>query len=138
MVKSLGITFYKYQQDGLIRGIKANSVKAITHQQFVDDTMLFGKVYRREAIRFKKILRIYAKALGQQINQDKSEVFFFNVKMRIEHQILAQLIFKEGKLPCLYLGFPLDKGLRSTKVWTKWDKGWIKKWIPGKKNGFIR
>lgn len=54
----------------------------------------------------------------------------------LEKQILSLLSFKEGKLPCLYLGLPLGKGLRSTKVWDPMGKrmdkkmeSWKTKWL---------
>ena len=50
----------------------------ITHQQFVDDIMLFGKASLKEVRNLKKILDLFAKASGMEINKEKSCTFIFN------------------------------------------------------------
>lgn len=57
----------------------------ITHQQFVDDIMLFGAVSLREARRIKEILDLFMEAFGTQINKEKSCTYFFNTAGNINN-----------------------------------------------------
>jgi len=50
----------------------------ITHQQFMDDIMLFGNVSCREVKRVKDTLDLFMEASGTQINKEKSCAYFFN------------------------------------------------------------
>lgn len=47
----------------------------LTHQQFVDDTMLQGIPTVKEALAYKKILKDFAMASGLEVNLSKS-IFF--------------------------------------------------------------
>ena len=48
------------------------------HQQFVYDTMLMGHPSVQEAQSFKKIMNLFAKDFGLDVNLNKSWVFFMN------------------------------------------------------------
>ena len=50
----------------------------ITHQQFVDEIMLFCVVSLREVKRIKQILDLFTEASGTEINREKSCTFLFN------------------------------------------------------------
>ncbi|GLJ31641.1 hypothetical protein SUGI_0635650 [Cryptomeria japonica] len=118
LVEALGRALRFSQERGLVIGVKITSgLLEVTRQQFVDDTMLFDEGRKREALQMRNILRQYVLALGQEINQLKLEVFFFSMESRKEIEIFQSLGFKVGKLPCIYLGLPLDKGVRSNKLW---------------------
>lgn len=75
-----------------------------THQQFLDDTMLFGKSIVSEAKALKKILQNFSLASGASINENKSNVFFFNTPTITQRNILKTMNFH---LPSKYLGAPL-------------------------------
>lgn len=55
-----------------IQGISIHGTSTITHQQFVDDNMLFGHPSVQEASSFKAILDTFAKASGMSVNASKS------------------------------------------------------------------
>lgn len=52
-----------------------------THQQFVDDVMLYRQATLKEAQQILKIISEFMKALGIEINNEKLEIFFFNTQV---------------------------------------------------------
>jgi len=50
---------------------------------------------------------MFLEASGLEINEDKSQVFFFNSPQVNRRNFLQILRFKEGTLPNKYLGAPL-------------------------------
>lgn len=137
MAEDLGRSIVKAHSLNQIKGIKVtNDTKSLSHQQFADDTMLLGATTKQEARNFKRILMKYMKASGQLVNQAKSEIFFLNTPPRLKIELSHYLGYKIGKLPCKYLGLPLDKGRRSNRLWdnklSKVDKkfsSWKNKWL---------
>lgn len=77
-IEGLGRYIKKEVRENNLNGIKiwGNNLP-ITHQQFVDDIMLFCKLSLRQARRVKAILDLYMTASGTQINNDKSCTYFF-------------------------------------------------------------
>lgn len=137
MAESLGRVINWAREKGQLVGIKITSnMEPITHQQFVDDTMLFGSSSHMEAKRIKKILNNYTSISGQEINTMKSNITFFNTNNKLRTRILKILKFRAGELPCKYLGLPIDKGTRSSSLWnqvvtkiTNRISSWKGKWI---------
>lgn len=136
MAKTLGRSINKARYEKTIKGIRITSdLDPTTHQQFVDDTMLYGQSTIEEEDAYKTILIQYTSASSQEINLEKLEIVFFNTNQNLEQQICQILYFKRGSLPCKYLGIPLDKGTHSTKLWDQKSKKIKQKWIFGKENG---
>lgn len=80
-----------------LKGIKITSnMEPITHQQFVDDTMLFGLSNTTEAKTLKKILDSYTMISGQEINTSKSNIIFFNTNKELQRKILNILKYNIG------------------------------------------
>eukprot|EP00253_Pinus_taeda_P002372 PITA_02372 len=115
--------------EGLGRFIKkereANRIKCLklwgnnlplTHQQFVDDIMLFGEPTVKEVRHLKRILDLFAEASGLEINIDKSCVFIFNTEDRVKSHLIILLGFKRGELPTKYLGNILDFTSKKMKI----------------------
>eukprot|EP00253_Pinus_taeda_P029331 PITA_29331 len=116
--------------EGLGRFIKqeraANRIKGLqiwgnnlplTHQQFVDDIMLFGEPTVREVRHLRRILDLFAEASGLEINKDKSCIFIFNTIDQIKSHLIRILGFKRGELPTKYLGNVLDFTSKRVKNW---------------------
>eukprot|EP00253_Pinus_taeda_P004365 PITA_04365 len=116
--------------EGLGRFIKqertANRIKGLqiwgnnlplTHQQFVDDIMLFGEPTVREVRQLRRILDLFAEACGLEINKDKSCIFIFNTIDQVKSHLIRILGFKKGELPTKYLGNVLDYTSRRMKNW---------------------
>eukprot|EP00253_Pinus_taeda_P032662 PITA_32662 len=89
----------------------------ITHQQFVDDIMLFGEPTVREVRNMKKALDLIAEASRMEINKDKSCTFIFNTVETIKRHLTRLLGFKQGDLPTKYLGNVLDYSSKRLKNW---------------------
>ncbi|CAM8965691.1 unnamed protein product [Rhodiola kirilowii] len=71
----LTYTINKYQEIGLIKGIKiCRGAPIITHLMFADDCMMFFKASRDSLSWIRSILRRYEMVSGQKVNLLKSEV----------------------------------------------------------------
>lgn len=78
-----------------IKGLKpwGNNLP-ITHQQFVDDIMLFCALSLREVKRVKQILDLFMEASGTEINKDKSCTFLFNTLEAVKAHLTRILGFR--------------------------------------------
>jgi len=76
MMEGLGRTIKNAKVSGEIKGLQlTENGQTLTHQQFVDDTMLQGIPTVKEATTYKKILNDFASASGMEVNLSKS-IFF--------------------------------------------------------------
>eukprot|EP00253_Pinus_taeda_P024695 PITA_24695 len=118
MMEGLGNVIKAAKAEGKIQGLKLTvNGDDLTHQQFVDDTMLQGTPTVKEALGFKKILKDFTMATGTEVNLTKSKIFFFNTNIAIQRNLTRILGFQREILPSKYLGVPLtDKPLRKI-VW---------------------
>eukprot|EP00253_Pinus_taeda_P002127 PITA_02127 len=90
MMEGLGKATKSTKAEGKIQDLKLTpDGDALTHQQFVDDTMLQGTPTVKEALIFKQILNDFAMAAG----------------------------FQRDQLPSKYLGIPLTDKPLSKAVW---------------------
>jgi len=76
----------------------------ITHQQFVDDIMLFYVVSLKEVKRMKYILDLFMEASCTHINKEKSCAYFFNTIGNVKTYLARILGFRVGELPTTYVG----------------------------------
>lgn len=84
MMEGLGRSIKNAKEAGKIKGLQlSNNGQALTHQQFVDDTMLQGIPTVRETLAYKQILSYFAMASGMEVNLSKSKIFFFNTNISI-------------------------------------------------------
>eukprot|EP00253_Pinus_taeda_P028396 PITA_28396 len=90
-----------------LKGISIHNSPATTHQQFIDDNMLFGYPYVQEATTFKALLKDFSDASGTSINKAKSQIFFFHTPPITQHAIARILGVSIASLPSNYLGAPL-------------------------------
>eukprot|EP00253_Pinus_taeda_P031159 PITA_31159 len=98
-----------------LRGISVHGSSAITHQQFVDDNMLFGHPSVQEAYTLKSMLDTFCEASGTTINTVKSQIFFFHTPLVTKRNIARILVFPVDNLPSKYLGTPLiDSAIKHT------------------------
>lgn len=73
----LSINLNRCIESGSIRGVKiARSGPPLSHIFFADDSLLFFRAERINCIRLKEVLDRYCRASGQQINLEKSNLFF--------------------------------------------------------------
>lgn len=117
-VEGLGRKIKKELRDKKIKGIKlwGNNLP-ITHQQFVHDVMLFGEASLKQVRNFKRVLEVFMKALGMEINKEKSCTFIFNSPNSIKAHLTRVLGFRQGNLPTKCLGIQLDLNPNRMKSW---------------------
>lgn len=72
MMEGLGRSIKHAKATSKIKGLQlTKNGHALTHQQFVDDTMLQGIPTVKEATAYKQILNVFAKATGMEVNLSK-------------------------------------------------------------------
>lgn len=101
-----------------LKGIAFHQAPAISHQQFVDDNMLFGHPSIQEARSFNALLDNFSIASGTLINKFKSQIFFFNTPPTTQRAIARILGFSIASLPSKYLGAPLIASALKHSSWT--------------------
>jgi len=117
MAEGLGRIIKNALQTQQLRGISIHDSLAITHQQFVDDNILFGHPLVQEALIFKSLLNEYSEAFGASINIEKSQIFFFHTPPSIQSSITRILKFSKASLPSKYLGTPLTDSALKHSSW---------------------
>lgn len=76
MAEGLGRSLTKAKQQNQLKGIKpVHQGPIVTHQQFVDNTMLIGAPTVQEARTISKVLKTFSEASGMEINLTKSKLF---------------------------------------------------------------
>jgi len=107
--EGLGRYFKKEQRERKIKGLRlwGNNLP-ITHQQFVDDIMLFCEATIKEVRNMKRILDLFMEASGMEVNKEKSCTFVFNTLDSIKSHLTRTLGFRQGELPTKYLGNQID------------------------------
>lgn len=126
----------EFEKKNLIQGIKvARSAPPISHMFFADDCYLFCKASEESASQVLKMLQIFEKASGQQINVEKSSIFYSrNTSSYLKNELCHQLNIKEAGENSQYIGLPNMMSRKKTAVFGYIKdrlherlKGWDKK-----------
>eukprot|EP00253_Pinus_taeda_P019056 PITA_19056 len=118
MMERLGRSIKQAKVEGKIKGLQlSRNGRTLTHQQFVDDTMLQGVPTIKEALAYKQLLNDFGLATGMEVNLFKSKIFFFNTDIAIQRNISRILIFQRDSLPLKYLGVPLTAKPLHKSIW---------------------
>lgn len=106
---------------------------------FADDSYVFCKATSESANDILQLLNIFEIASGQQINRDKSSIFFSkNIPSHLKNDLCQQLRFKEATYHSLYSGLPNIIGRNKSAIFgyvkeklqdciQRWDKKTISK-----------
>ena len=79
----------KAEENGDIRGVSiCRSAPKLTHLLFADDSLIFCRAKINECEKLLEILATYEQASGQQINRDKTTLFF---SKSTSHQMQASI-----------------------------------------------
>eukprot|EP00253_Pinus_taeda_P003560 PITA_03560 len=107
--EGLGRYIKKELRERKVKGLRlwGNNIP-VTHQQFVDDIMIFCKVSLQEVKKVKEILEVFMDTSGTEINKDKLSAFIFNSPEMVKNHLTRILGFRKGELPTKYLGTMLD------------------------------
>ncbi|XP_074327095.1 uncharacterized protein LOC141665037 [Apium graveolens] len=99
---------HDYENRNLIQGIKvARSAPSISHMFFADDCYIFCKASEDSANHILQMLNIFERASGQQINVEKSSVFYSrNTSFYLKQDIFQILKIKEAEENTHYLDLP--------------------------------
>lgn len=92
-------------------------MEPILQSQFADDTFLFGEATVREEITIRKVLDCFEADSSQNMNKNKSMVFFLKTNRRLRSRISEILEFEPGEFPITYLGVPLFAGRVDKTLW---------------------
>ena len=123
MAEGLSRLLHSVISSHALKGISLHGLHPLSHQQFVDDTMLFGHPSSQEAITFENLLSLFSEASGTSINASKSQLFFFNTLATTQRNITRILGFSRAVLPLKYLGAPLlDSAIKHASWRTLLDK----------------
>jgi len=94
MDERLGITIQSYKNEQKIKGPYLHPQDDMhSHQQFLDDTLLMGHQSIKEAKAFNQILQDSMYALGMTINEEKSQISFFNTPLLMQRNITGIMGF---------------------------------------------
>ena len=106
------------ERAGLIHEVKvARSAPTVSHLFFADDCFIFFKATHNEARIMKSLLAIYGAASGQQVNYNKSVVFFSaNMDEISIHQVCGILEVSGTCNHGSYLGLPSLIGRKNSAV----------------------
>lgn len=117
MAEGLGQSIKQAQLSQMLKGLSFHNSPAFTHQQFVDDNMIFGHLSVQEACQLKTLLSDFSEASGASINKSKSQIFFFNTPISTQSAIARILGFTIAFLPSKYLGAPLTASALKHSSW---------------------
>eukprot|EP00253_Pinus_taeda_P005945 PITA_05945 len=117
MAEGLGRHIKQALHSNQLRGISIHNSPASSHQQFVDDTMLYGYPLVQEASCLKSLLNDFSEASGTQVNCSKSQIFFFHTPPSVKFVVSRILGFHTASLPSTYLGAPLTASALKQPAW---------------------
>lgn len=118
MVEVLGRSLRKAKEEGHIIGLKlARDSDCYTHHQFVDDTILMGKVDKKEARKLNDILSHYEETSIQKINLQKIKLFVLH-SSQVKRRKLANIFgCQSSELPSVYLKMLFFEGRIKASYW---------------------
>eukprot|EP00253_Pinus_taeda_P024057 PITA_24057 len=117
MAEGLGRSLHSAIHSNALKGISLHGAPTVSHQQFVDDNMIFGHSSVQEARSLNSLLNNFSTASGACINRTKSQIFFFNTHPTTQRYIARILGFSIASLPSKYLGAPLIESARKHSSW---------------------
>lgn len=121
MADSLSRKLNAERDTGILLGLKTTTgAEPSNHALFADDSLLLGGASTRIARAFDKVLRSYCRVTGAAVNNNKSEVFSWNINQQELAGITSILGFK-GHTEWdrfIYLGLPIISGINKRALWS--------------------
>ena len=121
---------------GSIKGVSLCSTgPKVSHLFFADDSLLFCRANSQKASSIMEILKQYEEASGQQINQEKTQLFFSpNTDPHLQEEIKTLLGVAATTNYEKYLGLPSFMGRGKNKVSATLGRGFGTRCKGGKKD----
>ncbi|KAI3771839.1 hypothetical protein L6452_03008 [Arctium lappa] len=118
VAESLNTLMKEAKAEGIFEGIKVGKEgMEISHLQYADDAIFFGKWNIRNLKNLMKILKCFYEASGLKINISKSKLYGIGVEEE-ETQAWAHGIgCVHGVLPFMYLGLPVGVVMSKSDSW---------------------
>uniref|UniRef100_A0A803Q4Z4 Reverse transcriptase domain-containing protein n=1 Tax=Cannabis sativa TaxID=3483 RepID=A0A803Q4Z4_CANSA len=133
-----------FERQGKLRGCKvARGAPVITHTFFADDSYLYYRATEKEAHNVMELLQCFQLASGQQVNLNKSSIFFsantgVDIRARICSILKVQEVGESMRLYCIDWWNALLLGLAGKErelelIWTMLEllheaKSMLEKW----------
>lgn len=108
-VEALHSLFSKTKLCGFIDSFEFGRGKEINHLHFADGTILFSSLRWKEAVLLKTILLCFELSSALKINLSKSMLVGVGCQNELVQTMSRKLHCKAGKLPFLYVGFPIGE-----------------------------
>ncbi|GKV49692.1 hypothetical protein SLEP1_g56430 [Rubroshorea leprosula] len=103
---------------GLFEGFEVGlNGMQVSHLQFADDTIIFGKATEENVWATKCIMRIFEVVSGLKINYGKSQLMGVCVEEDWQMRMAFMLNCKQGVMPFKYLGVPIGGNPRNVIMW---------------------
>ncbi len=121
---------------GAITPVKVcRGAPSISHLLFADNTLLFFKAKREEAVVIKEVLECYADGTDQLINPGKCSIMFGDISdLSIRQEISSVLQVANSDFDDKYLGFPTPQGrMHKGKFQNLNERIWKRTMLWGKK-----
>eukprot|EP00253_Pinus_taeda_P006725 PITA_06725 len=121
MADSLSRKLNAERDTGILPGLKTTpGTEPSNHALFADDSLLLGGASTRIARAFDKVLRSYCRVTGAAVNNNKSEVFSWNINQQELAGITSILGFKGNTEwdRFTYLGLPIISGINKRALWS--------------------
>ncbi|GKV28903.1 hypothetical protein SLEP1_g37891 [Rubroshorea leprosula] len=133
IVEGLNGLISSAKEKGLLKGWKiGNGGIKITHLQFADDMIMFGRVEDSNVWVVKCIMRVFELIFGLKINFDKSLLYALNVEEEWVEKTAWSLNCRRGPLPFKYLEIPIGGNHRRLTFWRPLIQGFKNKLVSWK------
>ncbi|XP_071712212.1 uncharacterized protein [Rutidosis leptorrhynchoides] len=105
-------------RDGLLRGVDIGKNQVnVSHLQFADDTIFFGKWGRKNIKNILKTLTCFENSSGLKVNMSKSSLYGIGVSFNNVEKVANEIGCSASKLPFIYLGMPIGQNMSRKDAW---------------------
>jgi hypothetical protein len=138
VMEGLSLLLKKSKEENNISGIKVSRMINILHLFFVDDVLIMTKANLQEWLEIDKLIVLFCKASGLQVNVSKTTMFFEGLSDSdlTPYRSFLPYTFSSLDTGFKYLGYHLKTGVHRATDWNwlliKMEKKiglWCNKWL---------
>ena len=136
--EGLSALLKKSNLEGQLKGLQTSRWGPwVSHLFFADDSLLFGKASLAESREFMEILKLYEESSGQQLNREKTAIFFNPNTSSITHQAIQEFWGSNGVQNFdKYLGLPALIGRSKRSIFNGLEERIVRR-LQGWKEKFL-